>query len=254
MNNVFEATYFLTAGECDARGQMPITLIADRLIEVASLHANSLDFGYSRLAPLGQGWVLSKIGVQMLHLPGINQYYKVSTWVETWNRLYSERCFRFEDLDGNILGWGRSVWAIIDVHTRRAVDMTDLIDASALEHSMTCPMPRMRPHIVTEPTRTLPVAFHYSDLDFNRHVNSVMYIRKIIDAWTPAHYDKYRILRFEIAYKHECHPGETIEMRIEDTVDGSVGASIAMVRRIHGDVNADQVVVTAQVEFLEEPI
>ena len=41
--------YFLTAGESDAEGRMPLTLVAERIIEVATEHANSLGIGYATL-------------------------------------------------------------------------------------------------------------------------------------------------------------------------------------------------------------
>ena len=51
--------YFLTAGECDATGHMPVQLLVSRVIEVATEHANSLNIGYANLQPRGIAWVLS---------------------------------------------------------------------------------------------------------------------------------------------------------------------------------------------------
>ena len=44
MNNLskeYSASYFLTPGECDSQQRMPITVLVDRIIEVATLHANT---------------------------------------------------------------------------------------------------------------------------------------------------------------------------------------------------------------------
>ena len=261
---IFKASFFLTAGESNARGEMPMALIAERIIEVATRHANHLNIGYSRLAPQGVGWVLSKLGFEMSHVPHINETYSIETWIESWNRLYSERCFRFSDADGNTIGWGRSIWAIIDVNTRRAADLSAVVpEASTLVldleslSAINNPMPRMRNHTVTAPTRTEPVKFKFTDLDFNRHVNSARYIQKIVDAWPLSHYDRYRIDKFEIAYKHECHAGDDIEMIIDETQNADTATSGAMVelRCKSGDSQGlrGEVMVSASIRFVEDP-
>ena len=38
--------YFLTASECNVKQQMPFTMLAQRVIEVATEHANILGVGY----------------------------------------------------------------------------------------------------------------------------------------------------------------------------------------------------------------
>lgn len=56
MTSLFEQTYFLTPAECNPEGRMPITLLINRLIEVATLHANELGIGYATLVkPMRRG-------------------------------------------------------------------------------------------------------------------------------------------------------------------------------------------------------
>lgn len=209
---VYTTEYFLTAGECNARGEMPMTLIADRLIEIATNHANHLGIGYADLNPHGVGWVLSRMGVEMIRTPKINDTYKISTWVEGWTRAFSDRCFRFEDAEGNVIGWARTMWAIIDFNTRRPVDLMQFGTPDMIAKGVECGMPRLRKHAPVVPTQVEELTFRFMDLDFNRHVNSVRYIEHILNLWPLSHYDRYRIDRFDIAYRHECHAGQTVQM------------------------------------------
>ena len=89
----YSHTYFLTAGECDAESRMPMPLIVSRLIEVATEQANAWGVGYSRLKESGQAWVLSRISVEMMEYPHVNEEYTITTWVESYNRHFSERNF-----------------------------------------------------------------------------------------------------------------------------------------------------------------
>ena len=46
---LFERTYFLTPAECNPQQRMPLTLLINRIIEVATLHATELGIGYADL-------------------------------------------------------------------------------------------------------------------------------------------------------------------------------------------------------------
>lgn len=242
---VFEAEFFLTAGESDARGEMPVTLIAERIIEVATRHANLLGIGYSTLAPHGVGWVLSRLGVHIMKVPKINQYYRIATWIESWNRLFSERCFRFSDAYGNVIGWGRTIWATINFETRRVSDLSGLGRPEMLMHGMECPMEKLHNHPEVNATHSEELTFRFADLDFNRHVNSVRYIEHILNLWPLSHYDRYRIDRFEIAYRKECRAGEKVILSADMSSEDSAKVSV---------VRDGERVVASAVHFIYDPL
>lgn len=214
---VYEHKFFLTAGECNACGELPVALAVERMIEVATFHANILGIGYAHLHPLGVGWVLSRIGFELQKTPVINDHFIIATWIESWNRLYSERCYRFSDAQGNVFGWGRSIWAIIDINTRQVAEMSRMEDCridECIAGPLENPMARMRNHRpVPEVTEQKSFEVCFSDLDFNRHVNSARYIEHILNMWKLSHFDKYRIDRFEISYRHECLEGQIIDIK-----------------------------------------
>ena len=90
-SEVFSKDYFLTAGESNAEGRMPLTLVAERVIEVATEHANSLGIGYANLIKSNIGWVLSRMSIEMVRYPVINDSYTMETWIESYNRMFSNR-------------------------------------------------------------------------------------------------------------------------------------------------------------------
>ena len=116
--------YFLTAGESDAEGRMPLTLVAERIIEVATEHANSLGIGYATLITRNLGWVLSRLSIEMTRFPAINEEYCVTTWIETYNRRFSERNFEFTDASGAVIGYARTVWVPMNFATRTLGDIS----------------------------------------------------------------------------------------------------------------------------------
>lgn len=200
----YRKDYFITAGQCDAQQQIPLTVTTRRVIEVATLHANALGVGYDRLIKDDAAWVLTRLVIEMASYPGINSDYSLTTWIEDTNRRFSERDFVFADAEGHPLGYVRSTWMAINIKTRQAASL-DGLDALADNVSdRPCPIARAtRLPAVTAPDRTSAYRFRYCDIDFNRHVNTVRYIELLLDQWTMEWHDRYAIERFEIAFMHE---------------------------------------------------
>ncbi|MCM1006158.1 MAG: thioesterase [Prevotella sp.] len=216
MNKTHQHTYFLTAGECDATGSMPLPLICERLIEVATEHANILGIGYSRLIELGIGWVLSRMSVEIIDYPRINDKYTVTTWIENINRRFSERNMMISDSEGRPIGYARTVWVAIDFLTRTMGDLSEIIKEDLPTADLPCPiekMPRLTPP--GERCAEFDYIFRYCDLDFNRHVNTVRYIELLLNRWPLEQYDNNFISRFDIAFAKECHFHETVTVRTE---------------------------------------
>jgi acyl-ACP thioesterase len=218
---VYTHEYFLAAGSCNASGKMPITLLTTRIIEVATEHANRLGIGYATLTKLGIGWVLSRLSIEMKRMPGINETYSLTTWIEGWNRMYSDRCMVVKDGNGEILGYVRSVWVAIDIAKRTAADLSVLQAESLVCTTMECPIAKQRKMLpVSSEATKFDIQFGYCDIDFNRHVNSVRYIEHILNLWSPEFFDVHEISRFDIAYIQECHYGDTAHLSAEVTEDG----------------------------------
>lgn len=212
---IYTHTYHLTAGECNAEGLMPITLIASRAIEVATEHANALGIGYATLITKGMGWVLSRVSIEMTRFPGINEEYTFATWIESYNRYFSERNFRISGRNGETLGYIRSVWAAMSYETRTLADLNTIGEEAFPTADVPCPIDKtLRPGIIPEDCRVEEYTFRYCDLDFNRHVNTVRYIELVLDYWPLEHFEKVQPFRFDILFHQECHYGETVKVRI----------------------------------------
>ena len=209
----YSQTFTLAAVESNAQGMMPLTLVIDRCILLATLHANALGIGYAGLIERGWGWVLSRINVEVLRYPEINEQYTVTTWIEGFNRMYSDRVFLFTDADGNPIAHGRSMWVAIDMRLRTAVDLSALNPESFPLGTGQCPLPKI-PKLppLKDPDSSAAYTFQYADIDFNRHVNTVQYVRLLLNQWPLEHYDSHSIRSFNIAFQHECHFGEEVSL------------------------------------------
>ena len=211
----YTKSFFLTAGQCDAQGVLPLSLLAEELIETATDHANSLGIGYATLIELNIGWVLSRLSIEMAKYPGINSHFSITTWIESINRRFSERNFKICDGNGNVLGYARSIWSAIDFGQRGGADLSGLNLESCPIGNIECPVEKTpRIPAISRQAATSNYTFRFCDLDFNRHVNTVRYLELLMDQWPLEHYDKNEIARIDLLFHHECRFGQTVEVRV----------------------------------------
>ena len=227
-SEVFSKDYFLTAGESNAEGRMPLTLVAERVIEVATEHANSLGIGYANLIKSNIGWVLSRMSIEMVRYPVINDSYTMETWIESYNRMFSNRNFRMIDADGNVIGYMRTVWVAMDFEKRVMADLSEFEKSAFPIGNIDCPIertPRLRIPEGDDIERS-SYTFKYCDLDFNRHVNTIRYLDLILNHWPLEHYDTHIISRLDILFHHECHFGQTVDLLVGKNGQTALGAIV----------------------------
>lgn len=220
-DRVFSREYVIKPSESNPKRELPLTLLVAQMIDLATDHANELGIGFIKLEPRGLGWVLSRLAVEIQKWPSTGESYILSTWVETWNRHYSERCFSIKDNAGNILGYARTIWMVIDLKEHNSAGTANMELPEEYIRPVECPMSRISKHKVFEPNKSTEYTFQYTDLDFYGHVNTVKYIALLLNQFTLEQMERNLLSRFEIAFMHEARYGETaiITSRDEFTAD-----------------------------------
>ena len=208
----FSKTYYMAAGECNPEGEMPLALLVGRVIDVATLHANSWGVGYARLIHDNQAWVLSRVTVEMSRYPRVDENYTFTTWIEDYNRHFSQRNMRIDGADGEVLGYVRTIWMVIDLATRAGMDISRLSYISDNVSGTPCPIApqgRLRPIGADGATEHV---FGYADCDFNRHVNTLRYIELFMNQFDLSHHDNFMVQRMELAFLKETRYGEQVRV------------------------------------------
>lgn len=223
---VLTRTFFLSAGEVNAEGEMALTLLTAKLIDIATAHANELGIGNPAMADKECGWVLSRLTVELGETPRVNCTYAISTWIESWNRHFSERSFKiFDPETGHIYGYVRSIWLVLNMRTRDnaglshltlpegAVDGTPApIDRQAKHTAIVAPGESAGPRMPVATAAPLNYSFKYCDVDYYRHVNTVRYIALLLNQYSLQYHDAHRVSRMELSFLHEALAGEKIEL------------------------------------------
>lgn len=226
-NEYISEPMFQSAALCGPQGEMTMPMLETQFIVAATIHANQIGVGYDDLMKQNAAWVLVRMSIEAQRTPCINETYRVVTWIEGFNRHLSDRNFALLDVEGIPIAYGRSVWACIDIDSRRPV----AINPVTCFGDRPCPIePQPRLKSPGEECQTFSKAFTYSDLDFNRHVNSSRYTERLLECFPLEFHDNNRLNRLDIAYVAEtqadvlcdfCVGRETAEVfNAEISVDG----------------------------------
>lgn len=231
MDKIYSQTFFTSVGEGNAEQCLSIPVIIAKCIDVATDHANQLGVGNPDMTDIKGGWVLARFTLEMTAYPPLNSFCTLSTWVEAFNRHFSERSFKLSGPDGIVYGYARSVWMVIGTDTHANLGLAHLslpdgyiLDLKAPIRKQTRHIPIVGNDVMTPPEGTLvathdnaKVRFHYCDLDGYRHVNTVRYVEMLLNQYPLAVHDALLTSRLELSFLHEAACGADLELLRNDT-------------------------------------
>lgn len=187
-----------------------VASIISYMLNVAGTDAHRKGFGVEALQGHSFTWVLSRLAVDINTQPRQYSNIEIDTWVNEFNRLSSTRNFKMR-IGEDVIAAGVSQWCMLNMETRQAVDMTLLKDvyerAMVAEPSPIAAPARLR-DIESQASVSRPVV--YSDIDFNRHVNTLRYIDLIFDSLPIELIEKNNGMRLDINFIAEALYGEVL--------------------------------------------
>ena len=203
--------YKIEPRHVDFTDRASVSSMCDLILHAAGLDAHNRGFGIDFLAGKNYGWVLSRLCVEMDYMPKQYSEYTLHTWIGGYNRLSSTRNFTLTDDNGVVFGRAVSQWCMLDFDTRRPVDMATLAqvhDGTIVDCPSPCEAPRRLGVVDGEAVAKHRVA--YSDIDFNRHMNTMRYIDLIFDSLPIEVPEKLDAMRLDINFVREALYGDEI--------------------------------------------
>lgn len=213
--------FHIDAYLCDFRGKATLAMLGNFMLQVATNHAKDRGFGFDSMTDIKRVWVLSRIAIEIFEYPDNDSKIQVHSWVSDVNKLFTERCFAFKTEDGDVLGYARSVWASIDLETRRPTNLLELDGLSDYSTGESAPIEGMK-KILPIKDEDVYSSFDvkYSDIDINKHLNSMKYIEHYVDQFDIEMFKEKEVKRFEISYLNEAYYGSTLNIYKKEEEDG----------------------------------
>lgn len=199
----------------DFRGKATLPMIGGFMLQAATKHAEERGFGYSDMTSKQRVWVLSRIAIEIHEYPINDTIFTINTWVASVNRLFTERFFSFENKDGKEIGYARSLWVAININTRKPTNVFELKDlVNYINTEKKCPIENMSKISPIKNNFVIADNFtvKYSDVDINKHLNSMKYIEHLVDIFDIDMFKEKEIRRIEINYISEGHYGSKLDI------------------------------------------
>jgi medium-chain acyl-[acyl-carrier-protein] hydrolase len=222
-----ETAFSIASYEADSSRFLSLFALFNRFQDLAGIHAEHLQVGYDLLRRTNLAWILSRITIDILHLPKWGDEVLLATWPKGINRLFALREFSLTDRDGIPLVVASSAWLLVDVEKGRPQRVETLpIDLRfpGAPHAI-----EQTPDKIPLPLSMAP-AFERqvwpSDIDTNQHVNNAQYAKWVEDCLAGEEFKGRRIGSLQINYLDETKRGDTVELSM--TAGGIDGGKTAV--------------------------
>ena len=207
---------------CDFSHHLFMGNLGNHLLNAADFHSNERGYGMHYLNTIQRTWVLSRLTIEMNEMPIAYERFRVDTWVDAVVRFFTSRNFRISK-DNRVIGYGKSIWAMIDTETRQPVDILKVDNQTILKYIETNydnPIKKSsRVKLDNNLILQKSIIANYSDVDINGHVNSIKYIEHILDLFPLEWYKQHTIRKFDIAYITESHNDETLKFYTDKKIE-----------------------------------
>lgn len=233
--------------QVDFSGRLPVSVLGNQMLNAADFHSKERGFGIPTLRAENRTWVLSRLAVDIVELPCQYEEYVIETWIESVFRFFTGRNFCVRGRDGRVLAYARSVWAMIDMTTRKPIDLVSLYGEDFKGYlcpDLPCPMEkpaRIRLSDAKEVARVKPA---YTDIDINGHFNSIKYIEHVLNLFPVERYRDYEVQHFEVAYVAESYAEDVLVFYLNHAEENAFCAEIKK--------NASEVVCRCKIRFAEK--
>ena len=118
---------------------------------------------------------------------------------------------------GEVFCCGDSVWAILDIESRKPVNSSDVL--SAIQPTMELVLGSHRHHLdkMCNGQYSLCHRINLSDTDFNNHVTNTTYMKVAVNAMPAGYIGSHRLAAMNMRFLHESFIDQTLTCRVYDT-------------------------------------
>ena len=209
---MFTKNFIISNNDVDARFDLKVSAIFRLFQDVAMLATRDLKVDSMSLSKRNIDWVITRMMVEIKRLPKCDEQISVFTYPGKDMAMLYPRYFFITDAKGEIIIRSSSIWCLIDNDTRKVIVDKDVIKKLPEEtHDSQLPFPEK----IAMPMNQKYVerrVIHYSDLDFNSHMNNVRYIELLTDTHDSCFYKTHQIKSITLNYLKEIKEKEIVDI------------------------------------------
>lgn len=211
--NIRSYDYRIDPQDIDHTKCAKIVAAGGYILDAAGEDAFNYGIGVAQLNEYNASWVLLRWNLEFSRLPNEYERVKVRTWVSDINRLMTTRNLIMTGEDGGVIGMAITNWAVIDLSTRRSKDLNAFSEYRVMLQDIPAPMelplklPPMTDGRLVKKHRVV-----YSDIDFNKHTNTMSYLKWALDTYPLERFEEGGLGKIEMNFIHESRHGELLSI------------------------------------------
>ena len=233
---MFQKVFQISNNDVDTKFELKVSAIFRLFQDVAMLATKDLKIDSMSLSERNIDWVITRMNVEIKSLPKCDEEITVCTYPGKDMAMLYPRYFFIIDSKGEVIVRSSSIWALIDNNTRRVIVDRDVISKLPEEkHEDQLPLPEKIS--LPEDSRFIEKrTIHYSDLDFNSHMNNVRYVELLTDTHDSSFYKNHHIKSINLNYMKEIKEKEAVEIFTDasnpETISVNVNGSLAFLGKV----------------------
>ena len=180
--------------------------------DMAGMHSNLVGDGIK--ATNNQRWFLISYKVNVLKRPKLGEHITVKTWSVGYKGVQADREFEVVNEKGEKLVLAKSLWALVDLDTKRITRLTaDIMDIYKSEPEHTnFNGSALNKLSAPEGKKVYEMVVDWRYIDCNKHLNNTYYLDIAEYALKLETKTNINNLYFDIYYKKEIKEGDTINL------------------------------------------
>ena len=209
---MFKKSYIVSNNDVDSRFLLKVPTIFRYFQDVALLATQDVKVDAVSLSERNIDWVITRMHVEIKRLPKCDEEIFVHTFPGKDMAMLYPRYFFITDTNNEVIINASSIWALIDNVSRKVIVDRDVIaklPPETCEHQLPLPQKILEPqnsHFIEKRT------IHYSDLDFNTHMNNVRYVELLMDVHDAEFYKTHRVSSISLNYLKEIKEKEEVSV------------------------------------------
>ena len=209
---MFTQEVIVSNNDVDTRFTLKVSALFRYFQDIALLATEEKGVDSISLSKRNIDWVITRMDVEIKRLPKCDEKIIVHTYPGKDLAMLYPRYFFITDEKGEIIVRCSSLWALINSVTRKVIVDRDVINKLPGEtYNNELPLPS-KIAIPDNKEFVEKRTIHYSDLDFNNHMNNVRYVELLSDVHDAAFYKNNRPSFISLNYTREIREKEMVSV------------------------------------------
>ena len=209
---MYSKSFTISNNDVDKDFKLKISAIFRYFQDIALLATEDLGVDSISLSKRNIDWVITRMSVDIKRLPDCNEEVTVFTYPGKDMAMLYPRYFFVKDKKGEVIIRSASIWALIDNISRKVIvdrEVISKLPGESVDDQLSLPEKvAVQEELKFVEKRTI----HFSDLDFNSHMNNVRYVELLMDVHDSMFYETHKLSSLTLNYMKEIKEKEAVEI------------------------------------------